>query len=112
MARTSAERKRAQRATERGYALSRECDWRKQGIKNASYQAYLELIISQHSVCAMPQCGASVDTSSPLDHDHATGLVRGVLCQKCNLTLGQLEAGRYSTACLYHAAEYLAVQHE
>ena len=29
-----------------------------------------------------------------LDHDHATGLLRGWICQRCNTLLGQIEANR------------------
>jgi hypothetical protein len=39
-----------------------------------------------------------------IDHDHATGVVRGVLCNDCNLGLGRF---RDEPALLRKAADYL-----
>lgn len=105
MAMSCKERKAKQRSTERGYALSREVQWRQQGIINASYQSYLEMIVAQKSLCAIVDCNHAIDSSSPLDHDHKTGLVRSVLCAPCNLLLGRVEAE--SVARLHNMARYL-----
>jgi Recombination endonuclease VII len=102
MAMTACERKQAQRARAEGYILSRESGWKQQGIVDASYVAYLEMIVAQHSMCAI--CGDAIDSKSPLDHDHKNGAVRAVLCQRCNLTLGKYEN---SSAFLLNAAKYL-----
>ena len=44
------------------------------------------LIAVQGGLCAICQTKAAVH----VDHDHATGAVRGVLCFTCNVALGQL----------------------
>lgn len=63
---------------------------RKRGITIADYEA---MLLRQNHRCAA--CG-STDTGDrrldvfPVDHDHATGKVRGLLCSGCNKALGLL----------------------
>lgn len=51
---------------------------------------YLRRLDEQDSSCAI--CGRSPDDPFTLcvDHDHATGKVRGLLCSACNSGLGKL----------------------
>jgi len=61
---------------------------------------------SQEHCCGI--CTISeVDTSSgrlSIDHDHASGVVRGLLCQPCNVAIGSLKD---SSAVALKASEYL-----
>lgn len=58
---------------ERLYGLSRE--------------DYAELVADQNGVCAV--CGrGSEDRALAVDHDHASGGIRGLLCAPCNTGLG------------------------
>lgn len=49
-------------------------------------------------------CRAVVGMSDPVDHDHATGRVRGVLCPRCNQGLGKFGD---DVATLKSAIQYL-----
>lgn len=75
----------------------------RQGILNA--HRCPELLLLQHGVCAI--CGASEAGGRGewhSDHDHETGLLRGMLCHYCNIGLGDF---RDSVQLLLAAARYL-----
>lgn len=62
-----------------------------------------ELYALQAGCC--PGCGDSFpEADMVLDHDHATGKPRGLLCQACNKTLG---FARDKITTLYALADYL-----
>lgn len=60
------------------------------GITQSQYD---EMLISQNGVCAI--CNMSNnekrDRALSVDHDHKTGKVRGLLCQRCNIGLGKFQ---------------------
>ena len=72
---------------------------RKYGITNEDFDG---LIAAQEGRCAI--CGQIPEvarantrtgrrwTGLQIDHDHGTGIVRGLLCIRCNTTLGHIEA--------------------
>lgn len=49
--------------------------------------AYGEMLERQDGRCAVCQ---SVDKKLQVDHDHETGLIRGLLCFDCNTSIGKL----------------------
>lgn len=51
-------------------------------------EAYRQLIGQQDGRCAI--CGKR-ESKLQVDHDHATGKVRGLLCRSCNVALGHLD---------------------
>lgn len=55
------------------------------GIDIVTYNKLLE---SQNYKC--PVCG-DVLISPHLDHNHTTGVIRGILCQRCNMAMGLLK---------------------
>jgi hypothetical protein len=89
-------------------AKMRDAQLRKDhGITQAQY---LELLQRQGGKCAI--CGATdngltrwgTPANFHVDHDHATGVIRGLLCFPCNKGLGMF---RDNSEALLHAIEYL-----
>ena len=60
---------------------------------NMTIEQYDELLEKQNGVCAI--CGRlNTDPQKGrfcIDHDHKTGKVRGLLCTKCNIALGDFD---------------------
>lgn len=77
---------------------------RKYGI---SLERYEEMLAEQAGGCAL--CGAGAHDSRggrlAVDHDAATGRVRGLLCGPCNTGIGKLQ---HSPELLHKAAAYVA----
>lgn len=74
----------------------------KYGITLEEYEA---LLVQQGGCCAI--CRAVIDprgTTMPVDHDHETGKVRGILCMNCNVGLGHFHD---SVEMLKRAIAYL-----
>jgi hypothetical protein len=71
----------------------------KLGMTKEEYDVLLE---KQKGVCAI--CHQQCSRALAADHDHATGKIRGLLCNKCNRGLGYF---RDSHALLIEAADYL-----
>lgn len=68
----------------------------KYGLTEARFDA---MLLGQDGKCAL--CGSSEVGNAQwqrkffyVDHDHATGVVRGLLCHKCNARLGSYEGLR------------------
>lgn len=76
------------------YKSERNNSWRKNGIINKNgtpfrWENYLELL----KICEYQCQGCGVSTPGNLrdwavDHNHQTGIVRGILCSNCNITIG------------------------
>lgn len=67
-------------------------------------KAELAVLLAQHEVCAICDTGDWGKKGPQVDHCHATGRVRGVLCSGCNRGLGCFADNPKS---LRKAAEYL-----
>jgi hypothetical protein len=60
------------------------------------------MLAEQNGVCAI--CGKATEKSLAVDHDHATGKVRALLCARCNTGLGCFEENEL---LFLRAMEYL-----
>jgi len=92
------ERCRAARRGARGRAAWLKARY---GMTLADYDA---MLAEQGGVCAI--CKTSYDRTLSIDHDHATNLVRGILCSNCNTGLGSF---RDNPGFLRSAATFLKV---
>jgi hypothetical protein len=90
------ERSKAKNMTPRGK------DYRLKYLYGIPLAEYERLRARQHNACAI--CGRAPDGALRVDHDHRTGRVRGLLCNKCNIGLGLLGDDRES---LTRAIAYL-----
>lgn len=63
---------------------------------------YNEMLEEQKGCCAI--CGTSLSSKTHIDHNHKTGVVRGLLCSSCNTSLGGFKD---SIEVLSKAIEYL-----
>lgn len=95
-----------------GLSVNRGMAYKKYGIGPEWYE---KTMTEQGGRCALCHVSASMRTSEgtegeqrrwrmAIDHDHDTGLVRGILCTRCNLALHSVE---YIAGWADRAAEYL-----
>jgi hypothetical protein len=80
--------------------------WQRAGIK-ITPEKYEELFSEQSGKCAI--CGVTFGNNRCaklfVDHDHKTGMARGLLCHKCNSLIGYAND---SNETLQPAIDYLA----
>lgn len=72
------------------------------GLTLAEYQA---LALAQDFACAICLGVCATGRRLSVDHDHATGKVRGLLCATCNASLGHYERFLASPRALAYLAK-------
>ncbi|MGN6173164.1 MAG: endonuclease VII domain-containing protein [Streptosporangiaceae bacterium] len=78
------------RSSESAQARERRRTLRKYGITEQTWDHLLARQDGRCAICRTDTPGRRGE-SWHIDHDHVTGLVRGLLCQRCNLAIGMLE---------------------
>lgn len=84
------------KAKTHGYQLKRKFD--------ITVEVYQEMFEKQDGVCAICKESCLSGFRLAVDHCHATGAIRALLCMNCNQALGKM---RDDPALLRAAAEYL-----
>jgi hypothetical protein len=103
---------RDRKAYHRAYSIA----WSKRNAtrkRNSFYKSrygitiedYDRILISQDGRCAICLRPPLPDRRLDVDHDHESGVVRGLLCPQCNRGLGHL--GDVAPANLRRAADYI-----
>jgi len=64
--------------------------WRLNREYKLTCDQYDKMLASQGGVCAVCKRICTAKSRLGVDHDHATGIIRGLLCGKCNSALGLL----------------------
>jgi hypothetical protein len=76
-------------------------DLKQYGISAAEYNRRLELQLNGCAICKQP-CKTGQRLS--VDHNHATSIVRDLLCKRCNMIIGLCEE---DDGLLFDIVEYL-----
>lgn len=78
--------------------------WLKQDF-GITMEQYNELFAAQNGCCAICEAHpAKQKRHFAVDHDHATGKIRGILCTNCNTAIGKMEEDPIR---MRRAAEYV-----
>ena len=84
--------------------LDQRKNWHLKTMYNITLNDYKKILKSQNNVCAICMKKDKYKMLA-VDHCHKTNKVRGLLCQKCNRAIGQLDENINS---LKNAIKYLS----
>jgi len=84
------ERHKERLAAEREANKDKETDKRLRKVFGISIRDYEKMLKRQGGVCAICR-REEKNKRLAVDHCHTTGVVRGLLCQKCNWAIGMFE---------------------
>lgn len=76
-----------QRLTDAGQRVEREKRWAEAGIVGITWADYKRIEAEQRGLCAVC-AGRPGAHRLHVDHNHATGVFRGLICGRCNSAIG------------------------
>lgn len=94
---------RAGRRKEKNPEAQRRAELKR--LYGITLEDYVEMFVKQKEVCAICSQKCPTKKSLSVDHDHNTGKVRGLLCNRCNRALGMFQD---NPELLIKAASYLS----
>ena len=87
-------------------ALIKKAHWDKWYRRcGLGFDYFREMLRVQGGLCAICTIAMKPGKETHIDHDHVTGDVRGLLCNKCNWAVGHAENRNWDMATV---AEYLS----
>lgn len=89
------------------YDAARARDLRLQRQYGITAQEYAEILAFQGGTCWICGTAPAEGKNLNVDHDHKTGLVRGLLCWSCNRRVIANHRGEEGAKLLDYAAAYL-----
>lgn len=105
-----ARQREKQRGVNRDRHRENERKYRRKYLYGLTAETYDALLRAQDGKCAMCEFPPPAGKTLHVDHDHATGAVRGLLCAGCNIGLGAYETpGFIQAAKRYLTPASLAV---
>ena len=87
-----------------GQCKSCQTSQSQKNLYGLSFGEYEQMLLDQANVCAICLNPPTETRRLCVDHDHKTGMVRGLLCGPCNTGLGHL---RDNPKVILAAADYL-----
>ena len=82
-----------------GYPATQWRQWK----YNLSPADYAEMVVTQGGVCAICEEPPKPGKVLAVDHDHATGKIRQLLCNACNVRVGHIESSMFTKTQAYIA---------
>lgn len=94
---------RAGRRKDKNPLVTRDAELKR--LYGINLEQYIDMFRAQGGVCAICKEECKTKKSLSVDHDHNTGKVRGLLCNRCNRALGMFSD---SPELLKRAANYIS----
>jgi hypothetical protein len=84
----------------RAWVVSNHARYRWDNLKSKyglTRQQYEDMVTAQSGLCLICSQPPNGKRGLVVDHCHATGRIRGLLCNRCNIRLGVVELGEWVT---------------
>lgn len=92
LARLESSRSAKSRAVQKAYRQSERCKYLKKLQRERKYGIEYDVEFArQDGLCKLCREKQQTEKAFAIDHDHETGLFRGLLCDACNISIGRFK---------------------